>query len=222
MKALLKSGTLVMALLLSACDGTDVSQSSRGSADHANQGKPPQKGKSGEAEPCKAPVNLVDSDPDLEAADEAAWTLTESDGVALLADPVTYDGQISKLLTKACVNCHKPGGDRPDLSTYALAKQGGPSSLSSINRNRMPTRTPLAQEDKDLFKAWADGGYLQSTPPQAPAPVPAPVPPSEPMDKEKPSTDPSVPPPEEQSADEADSGSSTSSPQKPSRKANCL
>jgi hypothetical protein len=129
---------------------------------------------------------------------------TAANPMALLADAVTYDGQISKLLGQFCVNCHKPGGDRPDLSTYALAKQGGPASLSSINRNRMPTRTPLVQADKDLFKAWSDAGFPQSAPPPAPTPPPAPMP-APPADSGVPNVPPAAPsmtppPPASQSA----------------------
>lgn len=116
--------------------------------------------------------------PFLEVPDQGA-TLGPND-LSVLAEPVTYDGQISKLLSQFCVNCHKPGGDRPDLSTYALAKQNGPSSLSSINRNRMPTRTPLMQADKDLFKAWSDAGFPQNVPPPAPLPPAPPPAPSSP------------------------------------------
>jgi hypothetical protein len=121
--------------------------------------------------------DVDDWNPYLDVPDQESTS--GSTDLNLLAEAVTYDGQISKLLGQFCVNCHKPGGDRPDLSTYALAKQNGPSSLSSINRNRMPTQTPLVQADKDLFKAWSDAGFPQNVPPPAPlppAPAPAPSP----------------------------------------------
>ena len=36
--------------------------------------------------------------------------------------PLTYNTGIKTLIDGNCANCHKPGGNTPDLTTYALVK----------------------------------------------------------------------------------------------------
>ena len=194
---------LMSALLLTvACDRYESSKPAPSSQNRQNQSDATAAVKGDVADRCKASVYAIDEDRDQEEVNPLEWNTFEPFQLTTLAESVTYDGEISKLLARACVNCHKPGGDRPDLSTFALAKQNGPSSLSSIQRNRMPTRTPLAQADKDLYKAWSDAGFPKNVP--APPSAPSPAPPLEqPVDEAPEIVLPSPPTPPDSDSSEA-------------------
>ncbi len=80
---------------------------------------------------------------------------------------VNYNDDIKLLLTNNCTNCHAAGGTPPALDTFAAAKAGGVRSLVRIMAGTMPTAGAggaLGQAEKDLFKAWADGTYLEKAP----------------------------------------------------------
>jgi hypothetical protein len=170
-------GLMFALLFIVACDRYESPKTAPTSQNRQIQSDADAAVKSNTIDRCKASLYEFVEDQEQDEVDTSAWNAVEPFQLAAVAESVTYDGEISKLLARACVNCHKPGGDRPDLSTFALAKQNGPSSLSSIQRNRMPTRTPLVQADKDLYQAWADAGFLQNVP--TPPSVPSPSPPSE-------------------------------------------
>lgn len=91
-----------------------------------------------------------------DSADGKAKPKSSGDAAAVKA---TYAGGIKALLDAKCNACHKAGGTPPDLTSYDLAKDGGPASLLTIEDDSMPPSKPLAADQKTLFKQWADAGY---------------------------------------------------------------
>ncbi len=91
-----------------------------------------------------------------------------------LADAVTYDGQIAAMLKNSCTGCHSPTGKTaPDLTTFELAKANGAGIVEQVSGGLMPTSGALPSADQAIYKAWADGGFLQAaaaTPPPATTP----------------------------------------------------
>lgn len=78
------------------------------------------------------------------------------------APKATFTGGIKSLLDSKCNACHKAGGTPPDLTTYALAKAEGASSLATIEDGSMPPGKPLPDDQKALFKNWVDAGYPEN------------------------------------------------------------
>src|SRR5690606_30535528 len=57
---------------------------------------------------------------------------------------VFYYNDIKSMFDQACVECHAPGGESPDLSTYGGARSAGASAQAAVQEGRMPPTGPLS------------------------------------------------------------------------------
>lgn len=76
----------------------------------------------------------------------------------------TYLVDLKPLIDAKCANCHRVGGQPPDLSSFATAKAGGVRSLVRVSNGTMPTvgaGGALSATEMALYKAWSDDGFLE-------------------------------------------------------------
>lgn len=80
-------------------------------------------------------------------------------GLNLLADKVTYEGDVKGILGKYCTSCHGAGGKSPDLSSYSAAKSAAQSAVDSIDAGDMPKGGgTVASGDLTKLKQWITDG----------------------------------------------------------------
>lgn len=86
------------------------------------------------------------------------------DSTLRLAGTPTYTGEIKALVDQYCVSCHKPDGSRANspMESYTNTSKWASSSLTKITDGSMPPSGALSADEQALFKAWVDGGKLQS------------------------------------------------------------
>lgn len=72
----------------------------------------------------------------------------------------TYEGAVKAILDASCVACHGSGtafaGVR--LNDYTNAFSNRTALVDSVEKNRMPTGSPLDSAKKATLRAWLDGG----------------------------------------------------------------
>ncbi|MCU0708188.1 MAG: redoxin family protein, partial [Pirellula sp.] len=123
----------------------------------------------------------------LVSATAAPGCLLETKPSSLVASDVTYHNQISRLLQRHCVECHREGGVGPfALDTYEDAVAHAPMIREVVDRGIMPPwfaaadgkhsvspwindRSLSSSEKQQLF-AWLDNKTPAGDPKQSPAP----------------------------------------------------
>lgn len=96
---------------------------------------------------------------------------------------VTYSNQISRLLQKHCVECHRPGEIAPfsltdyqdaagwaDMIVEVTRSQQMPPWHASPEYGHFANDRHLSQEEIDLFQKWAEAGMPEGNPADLPAP----------------------------------------------------
>ncbi|MEQ8209357.1 MAG: redoxin domain-containing protein [Lacipirellulaceae bacterium] len=96
---------------------------------------------------------------------------------------VTYSNQISRVLQKHCVNCHREGQIAPfALQNYDDASAWADTMLEVIDNGRMPpwhadpkhgeflNDARMPEEDKKLFRKWVKNGLPEGDPAKLPEP----------------------------------------------------
>lgn len=95
---------------------------------------------------------------------------------------VTYSNQISRLLAKHCVDCHRPGEIAPfSLTDYEEVAGWAATMAEVVKNNRMPpwhankdhgsfaNDRRLTDEEKDLIRQWAEAGAPEGNASELPA-----------------------------------------------------
>jgi len=94
--------------------------------------------------------------------------------------PPTWGGEVQQLVADHCTDCHHAGGAAPfALQTWEEAAPLAEALVSAVDAGRMPPWSAdpdcrsyegerlLSAEDRDLLRAWADGGALEGEPVEA-------------------------------------------------------
>lgn len=97
---------------------------------------------------------------------------------------VTYSNQISRLLAKHCVDCHRPGEVAPfSLTDYEEVAGWAAMMNEVVQEERMPpwhanpahgefsNDRRLTKEEKELFHAWMKAGAPEGDPSELPEPT---------------------------------------------------
>lgn len=75
---------------------------------------------------------------------------------------LTYNTGIKNLIDANCVGCHKPGGNSPDLTTYALVKVNiNKIKLRAITQKNMPL-SGLNTCNYSKLDNWIKAGALEN------------------------------------------------------------
>ena len=107
-------------------------------------------------------------------------------------DPITtnltWTNEISRLVYRHCVSCHRAGGMAMSLMTYQDARPWAKAIRNEVLARRMPPFDPvkgvgeflddssLTQPEIDLFVSWVEGGAPEGLPAAIPVHPPAPQP----------------------------------------------
>jgi hypothetical protein len=88
-----------------------------------------------------------------------------------IATPVTWNGDVARIVQARCVSCHRAGGRAPmPLTTYAEARPWAKAIKEEVMTRRMPkwhaargygdfaNDPSLSPFEIALIRAWADGG----------------------------------------------------------------
>jgi len=76
--------------------------------------------------------------------------------------PLTYNTGIKTLIDVNCANCHKPGGNTPDLTTYALVKANIDKVTNrAISKKDMPS-SGLSTCNFTKLDNWIKDGALEN------------------------------------------------------------
>lgn len=99
------------------------------------------------------------------------------------AEAVTYSNQVSRVLQKHCIECHRSGDIGPfSLESYEEAVGWADTMLEVIDNGRMPpwhadpnhrafaNARSMPKEDKDLIRRWVETGAAEGDKSQLPAP----------------------------------------------------
>jgi peroxiredoxin len=94
---------------------------------------------------------------------------------------VTYANQVSRVLQRRCVACHRPGGIGPfSLTSYEEAAAWAETAREVIHEERMPpwhanpkfgefsNDARMPDEEKNLFYRWIENGVPEGNPAQLP------------------------------------------------------
>ena len=107
------------------------------------------------------------------------------------AAPVTYNGEVGRIINENCVVCHREGGIGPmQFETYAQVRPWAPLIQYRVARREMPPYAydhgigiqdlqgdwRLAQEEIDTIVAWVNQGAPLGDPDVAPPPADLPDP----------------------------------------------
>ena len=76
---------------------------------------------------------------------------------------ITYENTVKAILDVSCVACHRSGNALGGVAidTYASAFANRAATVDSVEKNRMPTSTPLSAEKKTALRAWLSAGALE-------------------------------------------------------------
>ncbi len=131
--------------------------------------------------------SFLEHRPVLVSATAAPGCLLETRQTATASSEITYHNQISRLLQRHCVECHREGGVGPfALDTYEDAIAHAPMIREVVHRGIMPpwfaapdknhTASPwindrsLSVSEKQQLFAWLDNKMPAGEPKQSPAP----------------------------------------------------
>jgi uncharacterized membrane protein len=91
-------------------------------------------------------------------------TNVEEDGEVIMdscAD-ITFSAKIKPIIDANCVECHRSGGNSPNLTTYTSINLNSNNVKEAVASRRMPQGTALAQEDIDAIVCWVNAGALNN------------------------------------------------------------
>jgi mono/diheme cytochrome c family protein len=79
------------------------------------------------------------------------------------ASLATYEDDIQPLLKQKCLSCHS-GDQKPDLSSYDLAKKWADDIYKEVKAGTMPTakKDRLSDAQVATVKSWIDGGHRKT------------------------------------------------------------
>ncbi len=109
--------------------------------------------------------------------DAGADTGGSADAESDAGTAVTYHEHVRPLVETACAGCHVEGGIGPfALTDPAVAIELGPGLIDPVLDQRMPPWLPdetcrpvehsraLSDAERDVFRAWREGGYVAGDP----------------------------------------------------------
>jgi hypothetical protein len=77
--------------------------------------------------------------------------------------PLTYNTGIKTLIDGNCAGCHKPGGNSPDLTTYALVKADTAKiKARAITQKNMPAPSGMSSCNITKLDNWIKAGALEN------------------------------------------------------------
>jgi hypothetical protein len=94
---------------------------------------------------------------------------------------ITWSKDVSRIVYKNCVSCHRPGGSSFSLMTYKEARPWAEAIKEQVLERRMPPWNAvkgfgefredrgLAQEDLEIIGEWVAGGMPEGNPKHMPA-----------------------------------------------------
>lgn len=101
---------------------------------------------------------------------------------------ITWSRDVSRIIYKNCVSCHRPGGSSFSLMTYREARPWAEAIKQQVLERRMPPWNAvkgfgdfkddrgLTQEDLEIVGEWVEGGAPEGNPVyMPPLPDPSPV-----------------------------------------------
>jgi hypothetical protein len=106
--------------------------------------------------------------------------MVEAHGVG--TTPVTWNREISRLMSQRCTSCHRPDGSAFSLLTYRDAQPRANEIKDAVLSRRMPpwgavkgfgsfrNDAGLSQEQIETISRWVDGGIRRGNSTQQPAP----------------------------------------------------
>lgn len=145
----------------------------------------------GRQRPKVTRAHLAETIKQLVAGEPLTVTSTEPVGchIGRLLEPdptsdITYSNQISRILQKRCVSCHRPGEIAPfALTDYDEVVGWAEMIAEVVSEKRMPpwhanpkhgkfsNDASLSEEEKQAIFAWVDAGAPEGDPKQLPEPV---------------------------------------------------
>ena len=78
---------------------------------------------------------------------------------------VTYDANVSEIITNSCISCHASGSSLGDLSDYSnvmVAVNSGEFKERVITNKNMPPSGALPDDQLQLISCWLQNGTLQN------------------------------------------------------------
>src|SRR4051812_1465373 len=105
---------------------------------------------------------------------------------------LTWNREISRIVSTHCVDCHRPGGQSFSLKTYRDARPWAKAIAEEVLERRMPPwgavkgfgdfrdDRALTQEQLELIANWVDGGAPEGDPKDRAAKPPTPSRPARP------------------------------------------
>ncbi len=120
--------------------------------------------------------------PSVEATTAPGCVLDGGDAPPPARAAPTWHGEVSRIVQRNCVPCHRPGQGAPfPLRTLEEVKDHGPMVRHMVEHRAMPpwfagpgslpfaTDTSLSDGDRATLLAWVDGGMAAGDPALAPA-----------------------------------------------------
>ncbi|MCU1326140.1 MAG: hypothetical protein JWN34_1510 [Bryobacterales bacterium] len=110
--------------------------------------------------------------------------VTPAFGHDIVTTKLTWTQEVSRLVYKHCVSCHREGGRAFSLTTYAEARPWAKAIRDEVLGRRMPPWGPvkgvgefhddasLSLPEIDMFVAWVEGGAPEGDPALLPSHVP--------------------------------------------------
>ena len=98
------------------------------------------------------------------------WACLASSAHDVITTPITWDGEISRIVYARCASCHRQGGTAFSLETYKVARPWAKAIGEEVLQRRMPpwgavkgfgdfrNDQALTPEQLELIVSWADGG----------------------------------------------------------------
>jgi hypothetical protein len=111
----------------------------------------------------------------------------------IITTKITWSREVSRIVYKRCLECHREGGPAFSLATYEEARPWAKAIKEEVLSRRMPPWNAvkgfgdlkddqgLTQEDLDIIANWVEGGAPEGNPPdmpKLPSPAQAKKPPS--------------------------------------------
>jgi hypothetical protein len=111
----------------------------------------------------------------------------------IITTKITWSREVSRIIYKRCLGCHREGGAAFSLATYEVARPWAMAIKEEVLARRMPPWNAvkgfgdlkddqgLTQEDLEIIADWVEGGAPEGNPsdmPKAPGPAVATKPPS--------------------------------------------
>jgi len=98
----------------------------------------------------------------------------------IISTKITWSREVSRIVYKRCLGCHREGGPAFSLATYEEARPWAKAIKEEVLARRMPPWNAvkgfgdlkddqgLTQEDLDIIANWVEGGAPEGNPPDMP------------------------------------------------------